>query len=336
MSGLISESLYAAFGLHWESPDLPLPELPAVDPAALQTASGSARVVVQRQASSSWPPLVPGPDSTPFLQVAPGDLRLQVEEIARFRIHAGEQIAFDPWHGEGNEQDLRTFLLGSAVGALLIQRGMLVLHGNALERNGRAIVCMGHSGAGKSTLAYALMQQGWRLLADDLVGVTPTGWVLPGIPRIKLWHDAAVAFGLDPEVLPPIRQGMLKYLLMGDAVQRAPDPVPLQALYLIDQERHASGDLPASRLTRITSQKEAALRLRNQAYRPRFVRGLGLEGANFVALAALQQRVPLALLPLPAGIRAMQDWLEPLDLLVAAAEAEGANQDTAAESGARQ
>jgi hypothetical protein len=198
-----------------------------------------------------------------------------------------------------------------------------VLHGNALEKEGRAIVCMGHSGAGKSTLAYALMRQGWRLLADDLVAVSPNGLVLPGIPRIKLWHDAARAFGLDPGQLAPIREGMHKYLLMGDALQRAPKAVPLQALYLIHQGRSANAEPRAGRITRIISQKTAALRLRNQAFRPRFVRGLGQEGPNFMALAKLQSRVPLATMPLPAGIAAMQAWLEQQDLLLAAANAEG-------------
>lgn len=255
--------------------------------------------------------------------MARGDLRLQVEGIARFRVSAGERIAFEPWQGEGNPQDLRTFLLGSAVGALLIQRGMVVLHGNALEHRGRAIVSLGHSGAGKSTTAYALMQQGWRLLADDLVAITPAGLVLPGIPRIKLWHDAAQAFGLDPEALPPIRQGLRKYLLIGEAVRRAVEAVPLEALFLIHKRPADGQDPEAARITRITSQKEAALTLRNQAYRPRFVRGLGQEGPNFIALAQLQKRVPLATLPLPSSIAAMRSWLETQDLLTAAARAEG-------------
>jgi hypothetical protein len=199
----------------------------------------------------------------------------------------------------------------------------LVLHGNALEKNGQAIVCVGHSGAGKSTLAYCLMQQGWRLMADDLVALSPDGLVLPGIPRIKLWHDAAKAFGLDPATLPPIRQGMNKYLLMGDAVKRGSQAVPLRALYLIQQRHHGSSDGEDVRITRITSQKIAALGLRNQVFRPRFVRGLGQEGANFMALVMLQRRVPLATLPTPQGIEAMQAWLEEQDLLKAAEQAEG-------------
>jgi hypothetical protein len=110
---------------------------------------------------------------------------------------------------------------------------------------------------------------------------------------------------------------------MGDAVSRAPEAVPLQALYLIHQRRHDTQNPDATRITRITSQKTAALRLRNQAFRPRFVRGLGQEGSNFMALARLQSGVPLATLPVPAGIEAMQGWLEQQDLLQAAALAEG-------------
>jgi hypothetical protein len=313
-------SLHLAFGLIWQSHGLPIRELPPFPPDHTGPASNvdPASIAVKQEEPGLWPELPPGPHDTPFLQMGRGDLRLTVESIGQFRISGGERIAWHRDHPAVRDQDLSTFLLGSAVGALLIQRGILVLHGNALEKEGRAIVCMGHSGAGKSTLAYALMQQGWRLLADDLVAISPEGHVLPGIPRIKLWHDAAKAFGLNPAELPPIRQGMHKYLLMGDALQTASEPVPLQALYLIHQRRHATPDPDDSRITRMASQQAATLRLRNQAFRPRFVRGLGQEGVNFMALARLQSRVPLATLSLPAGIPAMQVWLEQQDLLQAA------------------
>jgi len=310
-----SEQRYQAFGLCWHSPQLPLPELPAGGDGPL--------VEISPDDPQHWPALPAGRHDTPFVQMAPGELQLTLAGIGRFRVRGGESISWWREHEGVSDQDICTFLLGSAVGALLIQRGLLVLHGNALEKNGQAIVCLGHSGAGKSTLAYALMLQGWRLLADDLVAVSPDGLVLPGIPRIKLWHDAAKAFGLDPEQLPPIRQGMHKYLLMGKALQRADHPVPLKALYLIHQRRHQSADPNAARIIRITSQKTATLRLRNQAFRPRFVRGLGQEGPNFMALALLQRRVPMASLPLPATIAAMRDWLEQQDLQNAAAAAAG-------------
>ena len=311
---------YAAFHLAWCSADLPLPELPV---HVLPSAGDSvAPVVIEAEQSSAWPGLAAGEHDTPFVQMARADLRLTVEGIGRFRVSDGRHIGWERQHGEVSDQDLRTFLLGSAVGALLIQRGMLVLHGNALEKHGRAIVCLGHSGDGKSTLAYALMQRGWRLLADDLVAITPDGLVLPGIPRIKLWHDAAKAFALDPAALPPIRQGMQKYLLMGEEIRRADQPTPLAALYRIRQQR--PNDPPASEgddspIQPILSQKGITLMLRNQAFRPRFVRGLGQEGANFMALARLQRSVPAAFLTLPCGIAAMGDWLDGQELGTAAA-----------------
>lgn len=309
-------TLYQAFGMAWQSGHLQIPELPLLP--ATEEAELTAPALIEEEMAADWPELPAGPHDTPFLQMARGDLRLIVNDIGRFRITDGDRIAWQREDDSVSDQDIRTFLLGSAVGALLIQRGLLVLHGNALEKNGQAIVCMGHSGAGKSTLAYALMQQGWRLLADDLVAITPQGCVLPGIPRIKLWHDAAKAFGLDPEALPPIRQGMHKYLLMGEAVHRAEEAVPLAALYLIHQRRNDEQDPEDTSITLINSQKVAALRLRNQAFRPRFVRGLGQEGPNFMALARLQSSVPLASLPLPSGIPAMQSWLAQQDLLTAA------------------
>ena len=309
-------AIYRAFNLLLRSKGLEIPELPlAVGDAA---SGGSPLVEIVQEDPGQWSELSKPVYDAPFLQMGRGDLRLTVEDIGAFRITDGDRIAWHREHQGVSDQDICTFLLGSAVGALLIQRGILVLHGNALEKNGQAIVCMGHSGAGKSTLAYALMQQGWRLMADDLVAISPDGLVLPGIPRIKLWHDAAKAFGLDPATLPPIQQGMNKYLLMGEAVQRAPQAVPLRALYLIQQPRHVPSDGEEARITRITSQKMATLCLRNQAFRPLFVRGLGQEGANFMALAMLQRRVPLATLPLPVGIAAMQSWLEEQDLLNAA------------------
>ena len=316
-----SQAHYRAFELNWRSNGLAIPELPGCSVDALSGAD--PLIAIEAEKPDAWPELEPGPHDTPFLQMARGDLRLTIDDIGCFRITGGERIAWHRQHSSVSDQDISTFLLGSAVGALLIQRGILVLHGNALEKDGQAIMCIGHSGAGKSTLAYALMQQGWRLLADDLVAVSTDGLVLPGIPRIKLWHDAAKAFGLDPDQLPPIRQGMHKYLLMGEALQRAPDPVPLKAMYLINQRRHESVDPNDGRIIRITSQKTAALHLRNQAFRPRFVRGLGQEGPNFMALALLQRRVPMATLPLPSTIAAMRDWLELQDLLNAAAAAAG-------------
>jgi hypothetical protein len=220
------------------------------------------------------------------------EIQVQIPPCQRFaglakRVHpgtAGDRIAWHREHVGVSDQDLCTFLLGSAVGALLIQRGLLVLHDNALEKEGQAA-------AGRRP-----------------GGHQPRGAGAAGHPA----HQA----------LARRRQGIEKYVLMGDAIQRVERAVPLRALDLLRQQRHPREDGEACRITRITSQKAAALRLRNQAFRPRFVRGLGQEGPNFMALARLQNAVPSAILHVPAGIAAMQHWLEQQDLLQAA-EAQG-------------
>jgi hypothetical protein len=250
--------------------------------------------------------------------MGPGDLRFTAGDTASFRITKGERIAWQRLDPAVGPREIRTYLLGSAMAALLIQRGVLVLHGNALAREGKAIVCLGHSGAGKSTLAYALMRQGWQLLADDLVAITPDGMVLPGIPRIKLWQDAAEAFGLDPAALPPIHRSLRKYALAGEAIERAPQPMPLEALYLI-QASTGEESFGSGAITAISSEKAAALHLRTQAFMPRFVRGMGQEGPTFLATARLQRMVPLATLPVPRGIDQLLNWLAERDLLREAA-----------------
>jgi hypothetical protein len=314
MAEFVDPALHEAFGLLWHSPHLVLEELPL----AVAPAPGGARVMLADETDAAWPDLPPGPHDTATLTMGPGDLRFTAGGMVRFRITNGERITWQRLDPGAGPREIRTYLLGSAIAALLIQRGVLVLHGNALAREGKAIVCLGHSGAGKSTLAYALMRQGWQLLADDLVAITPDGHVLPGIPRIKLWQDAAEAFGLDPASLCPIHRGMSKYALIGEAIERAPQPMRLEAVYLIQASSGEEGLNPGA-IAAIASEKEAAQRLRSQAFMPRFVRGMGKEGHSFLATAHLQRTVPVATLPIPRGIDHLQIWLEERDLLREAA-----------------
>ena len=118
---------------------------------------------------------------------------LKVPEIAAYLMRDGREIVVDP-APDAAERNVRLYLLGSAMGVLLHQRGLLPLHANAIEVDGRAIAVMGESGAGKSTLAAWLHDAGHRIVADDVcvVGVDEGGRtrVHPGLPRIRLWKDA--------------------------------------------------------------------------------------------------------------------------------------------------
>lgn len=66
----------------------------------------------------------------------------------------------------------------------LARRGGLLVHGVALEHQGRAALFVGHSGAGKSTLGSLWNSSGGVVLADELVAVWPEGegWRAAGTP----------------------------------------------------------------------------------------------------------------------------------------------------------
>jgi hypothetical protein len=140
-------------------------------------------------------------EAEPGLHADGADLVLIVPEVARFRISGGASIIVEADAGVP-ERNVRLFLLGSAFGALLHQRGVLPLHANAVEIEGKAVAFMGESGAGKSTLAAWFHDAGYRVLADDVCVVRfdqhgrPRS--TPGLPRLRLWLEALNAFGREP------------------------------------------------------------------------------------------------------------------------------------------
>ena len=158
-------------------------------------------VSISQDIDDDWPSIENGIYDTNTLKIAPNDLRLKIHNIASFIVTEGKKIVWKKEKPHVDLQDIRTFLLGSPFGALLIQKGFLVFHGNALVKDGKAVIFLGNSGSGKSTIAYGLMKSGWKLLADDLVVLSSNGNVLPGVRRIKLWEDAVKSYKIDIEKL---------------------------------------------------------------------------------------------------------------------------------------
>ena len=175
---------YKAFGLIWKSINLELPELEKNDSYT------NADIIIREEDSTVWPNIEENIYATPFLNFAEDDLRINVEGLCKIRVYDKKIIAWEKFDKTIDKDDIRVFLLSSAIGALLIQRNFLVLHGCSLEKKGKSIACLGISGSGKSTLAYSLMEAGWNIVADDMVAINSDGYVVPGIPRVKLWLDA--------------------------------------------------------------------------------------------------------------------------------------------------
>jgi hypothetical protein len=231
------------------------------------------------------PETLPGATASEYsLQVAGGTALLTVRNIARFLIRDGSEIVVDP-HPGGSERNMRLFLLGSALGVLCHQRGLLPIHANAIVADGEAVAFAGPSGAGKSTLAAHFQRIGYEVLCDDvcMIGFDSSGrpYAWPGLPRLKLWGDAVEAFGHRRDSLDQAIEGQDKYhvpLAASGAVR----PVPFRRLYVL--ERAEEGE--AGGMTALGG-RDAMEAVMAQTYRGLYLAPMGLAQRHFRHCAAL-------------------------------------------------
>ena len=270
-------SLYSCFDFRLRS-EVELAELvPARD-------EGDSRPIVEIRVGAV-PESLPGA-APPLhgLQASAGDALLAVPNVGRYLVRDGLEIIVDPAPG-ASDRNVRLFLLGSALGLLCHQRGLLPLHANAIVSSGVAVGFAGRSGSGKSTLAAHFQQAGYEVLCDDVCVLSfdpdgaPFAW--PGLPRLKLWGDAASAFGHDPAGLDRAMDGMDKYHVPV-AAAGAPRPIPFSRLYVL--ARAGEGEEGAIRRLRGREAMEAVLA---QTYRGAYLAPMGLTGRHFAQCAAL-------------------------------------------------
>jgi hypothetical protein len=269
--------LYSCFDFRLRS-EIPLRELvPAEDEA-------DVRPIVDLRLGNVAAELPGAGAARSGLQVAGEEAMLSVPNAGRYLVRGGREILVEPWP-EGSERNLRLFLLGSALGIVCHQRGLLPLHANAIVADGGAVAFAGHSGAGKSTLAAYFERAGYEVLCDDVCVLSfdeaglPSAW--PGLPRLKLWGDAAAAFGHEKEGLDRAIDGMDKYHVpLGRP--GAARPIPFRRLYLLGRApQEGEGEI-----VRLTGHK-ALEAVMAQTYRPQYLRPLGLAERHFRQCASL-------------------------------------------------
>ena len=299
--------LYQALGKIIKSIDMEIPELTQADDIAY------ASCVNVFEDDSLVPPKIPADFSGSFyLEKTKSKLWIAVRDIAWFELDDGKFINWKRCHHDVSNQTIRNCLLGVGLGALSNQHGNLTLHGSALEKDGDAIVCMGHSGAGKSTTAYILMRQGWKLLADDLVAVSSDGQILPCIPRIKLCKDAIQETRIDHNKV-ELFGSTEKYVINKKIVNYALEPASLKAIYVLDSRNQ---DTTIGKITHIKNQKTMLMYLKEHVFWRYLVEAMGLEGRYFIDSVKLLKQTPMYILSPPNGIHETQQWLLRQNLLI--------------------
>jgi HPr Serine kinase C-terminal domain len=268
--------------------------IPEMAPVEADTAKAETALPVH---ISLAPVNTPPEDATqlgPFLWASNQQLWLFVPKVAKFHITKGERICVEPESGVDLDS-VRLFLLGSALGALLFQRNLLVMHGNAVRVGNQCVICVGRSGIGKSTLAAKLMQRGYPVLADDVVPIDIEGFALAGVPRIKLWQDSAAQLKVNTKKLNRIRPGIEKFQVPLNG-QYCSDKVPVRWIYILNTERRRDGIEiePITGFQRFNP-------LRRNTYRLQYLEGMKLQADHLKLVGKLASRVHLARVVRPEG-----------------------------------
>lgn len=276
---------YTAYGLHIASA-LECPELlPGEGPPDVSIRYGSV------------PSALDNPKDTGVLyQAKPNHFLLTLDRIGRFLVSAGREVVIEPLP-HSLEEEIRLFLFGSVFGALLHQRGLLVLHASAIETPHGAVLFVGPSGLGKSSLAGAFVQRGFRLVADDVCALAcdtnGVPQVLPAYPQIKLWADMLNILEHQTAGLCRVRQPLEKYAVpLHDRFVNG--PLPVAAVYLL-----STGNSPQLSVTRLERPERFEVFV-NHTYRPYFLDGLGLRQQHFQLASAAAKAVRVSRISRPA------------------------------------
>lgn len=221
---------YSAYGLTLASA-LPFPELLAGE--------GKVDVVIAVDRMES----VASHEHSPILcaDASPNRVYLTWGGVGDLLIEKGQRITVIP--GLNAEEDaLRLFVLGAGLGVLLHQRGLLVLHASGVVIDNRVVGFIGAKGWGKSTMAATLHQRGHALISDELLVVRFNDqgypWVMPGSPQIKLWVDALIGTGGNPDSTARVMSGVDKFSV--NAASIASIELPFHSLYLLDAGQELS------------------------------------------------------------------------------------------------
>lgn len=158
--------------------------------------------------------------------------------LGKFLAKDGCELIVESLGDDIPPEFLNLYILSEALGMVLHQKGLFLLHASAIQVGNSAIVVIGNPGAGKSTTAAAFAQRGHAVLTDDMValqvqaGHTPQ--VIPGFPQIKIWSSSVEGLNYDANNLQVLFPGSTKQVI------RQPEgfplqPIPLSKIYFLSK-----------------------------------------------------------------------------------------------------
>ncbi|MGG1629482.1 aldolase [Rossellomorea sp. NRS-1567] len=233
MISTINNTIYKAFGLYISS-EIRLPEVPI---ASILMNDVNVKIELG-DLTECWSQK--GTEGK--IVVLEEMIVFKVKNLAIFSIQEGKRVIVSPL-SEWDENKTRLYLLGTCMGVILLQRGMIPLHGSAIVIDGKAYGIVGDSGVGKSTLTTAFIKAGYKFLSDDVIAVSLSKrnipFVNPSYPQQKLWQDSLDVFGFDSNQFKPLFDRENKYAVPVEKNFHA-EPKPLAGIIELikTEDRH--------------------------------------------------------------------------------------------------
>lgn len=245
-----------------------------------------------------------------FYQTMAHEFVLRIHGTAEYVVKEGREIVVRP-HPAAEPERVRLFLMGSAMGALLYQRGILLLHGSAIDTPAGVMVFVGAQGEGKSTLAAALHREGHALLCDDVCAVLQASSgsmvVHPGAPLMRLCEDALDHFDGYTEYARSANFDVDKYVV---SLQQPHLSAPRKLAGVHVLCSHDANDIALRPVRGFDRMKHVIGNL----YRPEYLGGMASAGEVMRLAGQLAKQVPVIELWRPRDLSRIPEVVEVLKL----------------------
>ncbi len=289
----MSNYFYSVFGLQIES-ELELSEL--------QNGNGTPDVLIQ---FGNVPSVLSEPEFKGVrFETNENEFLLKIDDVADYYVTKNTITIQQKDHSDLDS--VRVFLYGSAFAALLIQNGLLPLHANTLEKDGKAFLIAGDSGAGKSTLSTVLYKKGYNILSDDVSVLQikdGTLKALPGIIYPKLWEKTLDQLGEEKADLKKIRPELNKYRF-SKVENRFNEAHEIQKIFIINQ-----GNNNEVKAEEVDAHQKLMVLL-NHTFRKKIVQGKHTKSKQFMLFTQIAGKVDIWRIVRPKEYNTIDEIIE--------------------------
>lgn len=169
------------------------------------------------------------------------DSWFKIPDIGIYRVVGGKNIFIES--NGGSLEDIKCFLLGTAMGIALIQKKIVAIHGGCIKIGDKSIIITGESGAGKSTLVSNFRMHGYKFLSDDVCALAIDNDKRPismfAYPQQKLCKDSLDKFNLDKAEYKLIDEEREKYAIPS-LDDFSTEETQLKYLFIISESKEVS------------------------------------------------------------------------------------------------